>query len=62
MVGDRVVATRHHLTGVVMGIDDYNMVVRFPKKLRSYRYEFTHLFNEKWADSLDKQDSSPWNL
>lgn len=62
MIGDRVASTRHQQTGVVTGIDDFNMVVRFPKKLRSYRYEFTHLMNEKWADVLEKQEGAPWNL
>ena len=45
MVGDRAVSTRHQLTGVIVGIDDYNMILKFPKKLRSYKYEFTQLFN-----------------
>jgi hypothetical protein len=61
-IGDRVVVLRTHDTGVITGLNDGEIVINVAKKTHEYRYNFTEVFNEKWAGELDKREKDCcWN-
>lgn len=57
-----MVLLRTQDTGVITGLNDAEVVVRVPKRLREYRFGFCEVFNEKWAYMLDKREKGAcWN-